>query len=174
MPGMFAWCSKTLRSMWNLSMWYMFFLRVSRYRDADRVESAATCRPGVRRRFVSSKIFTFAPIARTRANRQPGDDALSCSPHFSNLTPYRAPFAWKVARAIRVNPCYIIYTVAVARGVYRNLRFFSFKLSILRDALTRFIFYSTELSDILKFCERQIKLKKMNAFMILEISQFFH
>lgn len=130
----------------------MFFLRVSRYRDADRVESAATCRPGVRRRFVSSKTFTFArtQIARTR---QPRDDALSCSPHFSSLTPYRddASSCMKSrSRATRVNPCYIIHTVTVhftcSRGVSGST--FSFKLSILRDALTCFILYSAELDDI--------------------------
>lgn len=56
-----------------------FSFRVSRYRDADRVESTATCRPGVRRRFVfTSKNFHFAraQIANTETT------LFSCSPHF--------------------------------------------------------------------------------------------
>lgn len=136
MPGMFAWCSKTLRSMWNLSMWYMFFLRVSRYRDADRVESAATCRPGVRRRFVSSKIFTFAPtqIARTPQS----------NPKLTLFLALRTFRAWRLIELLLHErslahlaceyPRCIIYDIIYfcSRGVSGST--FSFKLSILLDA----------------------------------------
>lgn len=59
MQGCLLGCSKAFRSMWNLLMWYMFFLHISYYRDAERMESTVTSRPGIHRRFVSPKISIF-------------------------------------------------------------------------------------------------------------------
>lgn len=91
MQGCLLGCSKTLRSMWNLLMWYMFFLRISHYRDAERVESTATCRPGVRRRFVSPKISIFERELRKCIRSYFFSHSFS---HFE--LGHQALFAWKI------------------------------------------------------------------------------
>ena len=64
MQGCLLRCNKAFRSMWNLLMWYMFFLRISYYRDAEHMESTVTCRPGIHRRFVPPKILFSSASSR--------------------------------------------------------------------------------------------------------------
>lgn len=122
-------CSKTLRSMWNLLMWYMFFLRISYYRDAERVKSTATCRPGVRRRFVSPKITIFERESRKWI--RPHFFAL-CTLHFELGAielflheKYRSLAHSQTLTCMTTLASYILY------GVFQDLC--SFELWILQD-----------------------------------------
>lgn len=140
MPGMFAWCSKTLRSMCETFQCDICFSFVFHVIETPIGWSQP---PRVVRVYVVGSFHPTFSLLRERKSRGHADPKTTLFLALRTFWAWRliaSPSAWKVARASRVNPRCMIYDVTFARGVYQDPRFPS---NYQYYALTRFIFYST-------------------------------